>query len=1756
MKAYFLPLGDGANRSLPALLTAFSSGAARQPASVSMLQVAAARPEGLTDRLLADLQVCHGLFAGEEAFAFFRTEWESALWIPPLPEREALIGDEESRLLLDALRGPGVPFSFRTDREAAEWSLSALLEQLSGDAGAGEEKELQPFSLLLRKVQDDLNAGEDVRIMLLCDLSEGFAAGLAAGLLRFFRARLGEAPFLGVIGQVRSSGLSAEEGVSAARDVLASLVERRLVRAADGRETSGADACWLLGLPASMKSGEESNLLLDWAAARVLGEVWTGAARPSAGLHTREIPGILALQTLDQEARPFAAFLRGAVWSLSDLFPALRSFLDHPALLRSLAPASRGALFHRLFRDTSSFPLQDLMTLDRTLRALLLQMFSLHQSLPAWVRDASSASGLWQQAVQACGRAVTLASEYDVRRKEAEDSGIDRVQPVHRTSLADTEEEDLLRRLDQLSADLSAALSRRAEVFAQAGGFLSRCALEDCLAKCISAETAARQKLAGMPSDSPEERYALGMQERRVRLLAAAVARCRQDLAETAVWPAIAQAGTLKAASPWAGEILDPAQAEQLMNLLTAEGEAAVSAARAVRDGLPSLLRGYTLIDAKTLLKNLLGTCRQPDASSPLCSLMAGIFSVCGVEISGLRFQSVGDLPSLSLLPDLTEGERFFSLSAAPARMLTAAPRDDTARIRGLLAFMILRQYRKRNLNEAALELVPLRAETSILTRLYLSSREVSAACLCLLRSGEGEEIRRLPLAVLLPGQGLEPARLQAAQLDLVPSFVYWLDRENQTFLDPCLWLSEGDRQVLTEQLTRLRAALNTPSSRAFSGFLSDWHRDILQLPRQQEDDCLKQRLRIACGLLRLPSWQRELQRVSAFYESSLPEDPVCAALCGRERFEAASPKLLEDVLYVFRSTPLAREHARHLLETCHAPGEEVLLASLDTECDILLHSSDDYHEALAEGLESLLRRFPGADPEAVSAAEDLLREAREPITDKITELTWPWDTHSASVLTILRECLGADLASAALHAFSEKLALFPARGGEILGDLLLSGCCTLRRDSAAPEEENVSPSEDPVPSETDSLVRSDAALPPLSPEFMTVLCRSARGQSLIQPGFLALEPEGSGVRAVLTLEGAFTLKLSRVYSAEEIRTFYAHDLPTLALWPSMPFAREDWHAYFSFAHAPQEFRFTAISESEEVPLSGSAPRLSACQRDFPLCYLVFFGEESLGAIPNLLPPPEIPEQGDWIACLDFGASATSVIFTDGSARWPLQGPVAVRTLLRNPAASEGLLRREFLPAFPVSALLPGALRIFRSSLDGEGLPLRDSVILMSSSLGDVLDVPPDALYTDLKWNGEKGRASRLYLHQVMLMAALEARCGGARTLRWRTAVPQEMPPEGRERLAETLETLAVLVSGESGLPLPEKEPPVAFASEGSAMGAYFRFCSPEQTRGGFMTLDLGADTADLSLFLQGHESPVRSLQLPLGLHNMLLPDLLRRPRILQEDFGHVEDGAFMQDLLSLQGLLERARKDPSALRQARYALDAILADHFPLFSEALTSRRAAGAPGRTGALILLYESFLMMLSGLLLLGLAGDATRNDRLPESMTLFLAGRGSLLTESLSMQAKTSLWKILTMFRNSRVSSLNLLFSAEKKLELPVGLSVLDRPTAALPKPDASPAAVSVRPEELMPEFLLRFRREFPEEAALLFPGVYANDYYTPFTPYGQLMLSQALQAAFGGRDIVRPFPALVSCLNHLLEMIQEMPPAPSPFPGPVPDAPSF
>ena len=178
-----------------------------------------------------------------------------------------------------------------------------------------------------------------------------------------------------------------------------------------------------------------------------------------------------------------------------------------------------------------------------------------------------------------------------------------------------------------------------------------------------------------------------------------------------------------------------------------------------------------------------------------------------------------------------------------------------------------------------------------------------------------------------------------------------------------------------------------------------------------------------------------------------------------------------------------------------------------------------------------------------------------------------------------------------------------------------------------------------------------------------------------------------------------------------------------------------------------------------------------------------------------------------------------------------------------------------------------------------------------------------------------------------------------------------------------------------------------------------------------------------------------------------------------------------------------------------------------------------------------------------MLLQIAADSTKNDFLPEQMSLCLSGRGALLIEVLPDSVKNELWRFLTMFRNKRVASLSLLFSAEKKLEIPVGLSVVQELSDNLPPASAVPAAISVRPEELLPEFLLRFLKVFPNEAALLFPNFFTSDYYHPFTSSGEAAVTRAIEISFGGQEAPRPYASLAGWITALLDLVSPIPDEP-------------
>ena len=1722
LKSFFIPIGRTAGVSLPTVVSAMSCGATQPVTGLDILHIADHESDPLLPSLITDLNRAGSLLFHNENQSLFPSSFLFESFRPPLPSVLSLPEDSSSAALLSALRGKGIPLSYKTDREAVEWAFSVFLSDPDNESAA-------PFYKWIQKIRDCQSAGESFRIAVCCDLCDPFSSGAAFAVLRFLRESLDPDPARIALFCLGSGiGSSSSFRADMLSSSLHSLASQDLTAAPDRSCSACAGAVWLIALPSSLIRSDESLRILYVVLARKLACFFVTEKAPAPGLHTVSIPGILNFQSLGSEAHSFATFLHAASWLLSDLIPAFRMYYRHRAALRSLAPNTRNGLFRKLLKGTESAQEQaeTVTVLDRALRAVLAEALSLIRSLPDPLRLAEVSDPLWQQIVEACGRTVTVASEYSVSRAEAEEGGFLGIKPVHRVSMADTVEERADRRLEEIAAQLKEEQETRNDLFRSAG-FWALLALRDCRTRCQDALNRAKEQQE-LP-ESTDDRHSAAALSRRIRLLEAAVDRCDTELSDPDLFADTSADSSFlpEGINPFSSQFLNADAAEKLFALLLSSEESSEPLRKEIMALMPSLFFGFSLSDTKTLFRKLLSSCRQESSDAPFVTLILSALETSRSEVLTLRFLSAGYVPPIPLLPDLRSGSGPLLTVSSLLPLLPASssePGNPEAEKRGLLAMLLLRQYRRRTSEEPSIFLDRYSAGDSPVLHAWLSSR--SADCVWILSLGH--EDNRLPFALILPGRDLVPARITASHAAFLPAFsAPWFDPEKLSFTDPCTLLGEGDRTVLLDRLNAMAEVISSGQAGGLSAFLKSFRLDLETAAETESvPDRLDLRLRSAFGLRLLPAFHPVLVRKTCSYEQSLVSDDIVSRLLGVPTFPPFDGRISDDIVYLYKDIPFARENSHTLLEAIPLPAEKWILNLLDQECRTLSRASDDYHDALTRELRLLLERYPAALPEARQIAADQLEKAGGPVTDTETELNWPWDVRSPSVLTILSESLGSELAAAAVQPFSDLLALFPARGTEVIGDSIMASICLLTPRNLPPDQENA-PS--PLP---------DAVLPPLSSVFCETLCRLPEGRTLIRQNLFTFErSDNDTVRVTLTLEGSFTVRMIRDYSEDEIIHLYSHDIPTLAVWPNLPFAPEDWHAYFIYASLPSDLKISIFNTAGETLSPAEETARTVCRSEtFPLCFSFTREGKSAGALPNLLPAPVIDKTDTCTACIDFGSVGTSVVFSAGHHRRPMQGPTLVRTLLNNPALSRDLLRKEFLPAVPVSALLPTASRIFRNVPGAAPLPFEDGIVLMSSDMQDVFSIPSGALYTCLKWEEEKGRSVTLCLHQIMLMTALQARSDGAASLLWRFSVPDEMAKEGRERLVSLFSALADKVCRESGFAVPDKLPPVTFAPESSALGAYFRFCASEDTRGGFMVLDIGACTADISLFLRGREQAVRTCQIPLGVHYMLLPSLLRDPALLQKDLGFIEDPAFRQDLMLLGQILRNAKADPSALRHSRLALDNFIADRYTWLLPALLQNPVTGMPSRTGSVLLLHFSFLMMLSGLVLLQIAADPGKNDFLPEQMSLCLSGRGSLLPEGLPEQYKAALWHFLTMFRNRRVASLSLLFSSEKKMEIPVGLSVLQDVTTELPPASAIPAAISVRPEELLPQFVLRFAKEFPSSAEILFHGFFTGDFYHPFTPYGESVISEAISQSFTEQTALKPYDALSAWIGSLLELI--------------------
>lgn len=1711
MKACFLPIGPSIQKLLPSVLSAFSGGITDVLPPFSVLSVSDSASSAPVSGLIADLNKLSGLFSSTDNISCFSTQYEYDHWNLSFPDPETLTLPDNFSVLFSSLYGKNHGPDVRHNSILTEWLLRTWL--------ISDDNRCNPVYRLLGNLKADSMKSANIRLVFLADLSDSYSVGVTMALLNWFRSELPDSN-ISLLGLSLAQGSSLKNGLSLLKSTLSDMSDRMLVRDTDGRETNGADSVWILGLPSSVISSDDSFRILAFAAARQTARIIASPSHPSCGFHSVRLPATLSIRSLDKEASGTLSFCLASVWFLADLLPSVYNYLDHPTILKSISPTSRNSLFRRLFRNTDpDSNIRDCFeTLERVLKIVLLEELTLIRTLPDPFRSSESEDELWQKAHRLCGQAVTLTAEYDVAKAEIMASGLDKVRPVHRVSMADTEEEKVLRHLDDMSVQMNNIMEERNSALGNLYAFRVRQLLDDCLLLCQEAKKNAEDKV----SDIPDGKLLRQARERRIRLLQAAIDRCEKDLDLYASFPKLSEVGAVRVSAhlPFAGDILDPDLAEACFRMLT-EPSSFDSFAVTVRDRLDKLFVGYQSIDAKMLFRSLVSYVSDHSESKSALSLFPSLVRICSDSVSSRHTDSGSNLPDTVLLPDCS-GTGIIPTLSALSRLLVADTEADTvASRRGIIAMLLLCQYRRKTPDDSVAEYDCFSRGSSPTVDVWLDMNHSDRVYTVSLRKGA----QITPVAMIYPGRSPVPSPIIGTDARLIPAFVTWFNRETCEWMDPCSLLSESDRSVLTEQLTRCRKVLGD-TSRELSTFISDFYQDIVRKHNSQETDpLLPLRLKSACALSGLKSWQTTVRRVPAYYDHFVRNDEFCSVLTGSPKFEPSCCNVIDEVQYFCNGKPFARENAETLLESTGCPGEESLLNTLDSECQLLSRSSDDYRDALTEGLNYLLNKYPAASEQAKKIAENLLREAQSSLDGHDTVLTWPWDTESPSVCTILSECVGEELGKAALTPFSDFLVLFPARGGELFGDSLFSSMCILQRSGEA--------------SDTDySVTAKDAVLPPLSESFSASLCRLPEGRLLIQPGFMEFIRKENTVTCTLTLKGAFTLQLVRKWSDSEILSLYSRSLPTLALWPSVPYKLQDWQAYFVYAHCEDTWHVSAITADEVIPVSGSDQRYSACLKSYPVCFSLERNGHTVGTLPNLLPVPVASVGGTATVSVDFGSSSTSVLISSDAGSSFLEGASATRLLIKEPSSASELLRKEFLPVGTFGPFFPSCVLIFRNVPGAAPIPFVDGIIFPDNETSHLLSAPMDKLCTAFKADGNRSRATELYLHELMLLAAHQVRSEGYTGLSWRFSLPDDISSDARSGLMNLLHDLTEKVSLESGLFSPANCPLLLVCNSSTALGAYCRNISPESCAEGFMVLDPGFRTVRMSLFLHGYEEAFRSCSISDGLAWLLLPSLIRDPDILISDFGNQASEPLLSDLSSLKALLHDGRSEHHFLRCLLPVLDSVVISHGQELHTIILSGMMQQSPTWTGSLLLFNLCKLMMLCSLGLIPEASEAARGNLLPERITLFITGNGARQFESLSEYTISALNRFLGMFRNPRIQEVRLATSPDKNVEISSGLTAVTHMTALFP--DTVPVSPSFpfRMDDLISEFLLRFLDEFPAEAALLFPDFYTGDPYTPFTPRARQILEEASSQAGADSSVKSPYTFISSWLSGLPELLRE------------------
>lgn len=1001
-----------------------------------------------------------------------------------------------------------------------------------------------------------------------------------------------------------------------------------------------------------------------------------------------------------------------------------------------------------------------------------------------------------------------------------------------------------------------------------------------------------------------------------------------------------------------------------------------------------------------------------------------------------------------------------------------------------------------------------------------------------------GEGIPARPVALLSRAMAVVPAADPGDLSPLLPPCVTWYDRAQRRFLDPCACLCERDAAFLTARLALLCRLNEQPSLRSplydpaaglcgvLRPFLTDisrargaW-RDLLSRGDAQALDDLRARILAAHTLADTPAGVRE--------ETLHPQEADPAANPLLRVALGPVPPAAEGggcVLYSLDGAAFARRSAFCLAEPARSPGEADALARLKRELALLEQHDAGWRRRASITLRELAEASqdrPGLWPRLPGLLKGWADELdRRPEDAGFTlEVTYPLDGRPAALCALLREALGMEDASLVEAPLSDALLLLD--GPPPFADETLNTACRVTLGA-----------------------RACYAVPPLSPGLCAFLTDAAdadeSGAPRLDLSGLRFLPaaDGRSVEARLRVtrriqkggevaESAVTFRRAYVLS-DALQTGAAFVLPAgeapyVAVWPNVRLSPGLWKRYFVHAHRPQSVEVWALSaggwtQGELRSASGFAWR-NTCVDRFPAFVALRRGALSLGALLNDAPRRLLRHEPAAAIAIDFGSISTTVMLRQDGRVQPASLPECLHRTLLSPAPDDGArLADEFLPD---TVLLPGSaveatyysvMDMFADAPEAWRTVLCDGHIYYRLSLPDLLEKSASALYYDLKWSGEDYalRCLRLFLKQAMLQAALSARLWGSSSASWRVSMPNAMPPAKQEAYLEMMRGLAREVSAECGLPLTGGCPAVLYATENQADGLYFLSRSEVSAGSGYLNLDIGGSTADLSLWLGGAAHAAIECSLLLGCREMLFESLCDwHSEDLERDFASGSE-ALRQ---AVGGVVSAFRREASTTRgrlKCMFLLDDLLAAYAGDIREAMAAARSLGGITYFESLLLLHIGYLFYLSGELMQRAHADADLSPLLAQRMALCVAGNGGQLVKALADEQLTRLCS-LAMTRLAADHPLRVLLpvqSRHPKQEVARGLLARD---------DALQSAVhgadrwnGTRPyggperEDLLSGYLPLFYRVFPQAAERLMPRAFEEADGVRLTPTAQMEL---------------------------------------------------